>query len=67
MFFLNYQGFYEEPLKDTDPREMGEKSWDRHVHTAICKMDNQQGPTGTGNFSQCYEAVWMGGSLGEKG
>ena len=28
--------------------------WDGHVHTAIFKMGNQQGPTGnTGNSTQC--------------
>ena len=33
-FFLVTWGNYE-----------GKGVWDRHVHTAIFKMDNQQGPT----------------------
>jgi len=28
------------------------------------KMDNQQGPTPTGNSAQCYVAAWMGGEFG---
>ena len=42
--------------------------WDSHVHTAVFKMDNQQGPTlcySTGNSAQCYVAAWMGGKFGE--
>ena len=40
--------------------------WDPHVHTAIFKMDNQQGPTvySTGNSTQCSVAAWMGGKFG---
>ena len=41
---------------------------DGHAHTAIFKMDNQQGPLySTWNFAQCYVAAWMGGDLGENG
>ena len=39
--------------------------WDGHVHTAIFKMDNQQGPMySTGNSAQYYVAAWMGGEFG---
>ena len=40
--------------------------WDQHIHTAIFKMGNQQGPTvySTGNCLQCYEAAWMGVKFG---
>ena len=40
--------------------------WDRYVHTAMFKMDNQQGPTvySTGNSAQCYVAAWMGEGFG---
>ena len=35
--------------------------WEGHVHTAIFKMDSQQGLMyGTGNSVQSYVAVWMG-------
>ena len=34
---------------------------DQHVHIAIFKMDNQEGPTG--NAAQCYVAAWMGGEF----
>ena len=37
--------------------------WDEHVHTAIFKMDNQQGPT-TWNSAQYCMAAWMGGEFG---
>ena len=41
---------------------------DRHAHTAIFKMDNQQGPTAE-HMGLCsmYVAAWMGGGLGENG
>ena len=39
--------------------------WDGHVHTAMFKMDNQQGPMySTGNSAQYYVAAWMGGEFG---
>ena len=35
--------------------------WNGHVHTAICKMDNQQGPTIYHiELCSCYVAAWMG-------
>ena len=38
---------------------------DDHVHTAIFKMDNQQGPTlSTWYLAQCYVAAWIGGEFG---
>ena len=42
--------------------------WDEHAHTAIFKMDKQQGPTGnsvasTGNSAECYVAAGMGGEF----
>ena len=39
--------------------------WDGHVHTAVFKMDNQQGPPiySTGNSAQCYVAAWTGGRV----
>ena len=36
--------------------------WDRYVHTALHKMDNQQRITE--NSAQCYVAAWMGGEFG---
>ena len=35
------------------------------LHTAVFKMDNQQGPTvnSTWNPDQCYVAAWMGGEF----
>ena len=42
--------------------------WDPHVHTAIFKTDNQQGPTvEQGNSAQCYVAAGWEGSLRENG
>ena len=39
--------------------------WDRHVHTTVFKMDNQQGPTVQPmNSAQYYMAAWMGEELG---
>ena len=39
--------------------------WDRHVHTAIFKMDSQQGPTVQHmELAQCYLAAWMGREFG---
>ena len=37
--------------------------WDGHVHTAVFKMDNQQGPTGH-HMEFCS---MLHGSLGERG
>ena len=41
--------------------------WNGQVHTALFKMDNQQGPTGnlqsTGNSAQCHVAAWMEGEF----
>ena len=35
------------------------------MHTAIFKMDNQQGPTySTGNSAELYVAVWIGAGFG---
>ena len=34
------------------------------IHTALFKMDNQQGPTVAGDSAQCYVAAWMGGESG---
>ena len=39
-----------------------------HVHTAVFKMDNQQGPTvQPWNSAQCYVPTWMGRVWGENG
>ena len=41
----------------------GQGVWDGHVHTAVLKMDNQQGPT-------VQNSMWLPGwegSLGENG
>ena len=39
-----------------------------HVHTAMLKMQKQQGPTGRpGTSAQCYVAAWMGGGLEQNG
>ena len=36
------------------------------MHTAVFKMENQQGlPVETGNSAQRYVAAWVGGGLGE--
>ena len=44
---------------------MGLGVLDGDAHTAIFKMDNQQGPTVQHmELAQCYVAVWMGGELG---
>ena len=41
---------------------------DGQVHTAVFKMDHQQGPTySTWNSIHCYVVAWMGGDLGEDG
>ena len=46
---------------------MGLGVLDGDAHTAIFKMDNQQGPlSSTGNSTQCYVAAWMGGAFGEE-
>ena len=39
--------------------------WDKCVHTAIFKMSNQQGPTGT-LLNVLWQSEWQG-SLGENG
>ena len=36
--------------------------WGGHVHAALFKMDNQQGPTV--GILLCYVAAWMGGVFG---
>ena len=42
--------------------------WDGHVHTALFKMDNQQGPTIQHmELAQCYMAALTGGEFGEYG
>ena len=41
-------------------------AWDGHVHTAIFKMGNQQGPK-LWNSAQCYVSAWIGGCLVENG
>ena len=38
----------------------------QNVHTAIFKMDNQQGQYSPGISIQCYVTAWMGGELGEE-
>ena len=39
--------------------------WDAHGHTAVFKMQNQEGPTAdTGDSAQGYVAAWMGGGFG---
>ena len=41
--------------------------WDGHVHTAMFKMDNQQGLTySTWNSVQCYMVAWMGAEFREE-
>ena len=43
--------------------------WDGHVHSAIFKMDNQQGPTGIAQgtlLNVMWQPGWEG-SLGENG
>ena len=42
--------------------------WNGHVHTAIFKMDNQQGPTVRQmELCQRYVGAWMGGEFGGDG
>ena len=42
--------------------------WDRHIHTAVFKMDKQQGPTVQHkNSAQCYVPAWMERTLGHYG
>ena len=42
--------------------------WDGHVHTAVLKVNNQQGLTELHRDpAQCYVAARMEGSLGENG
>ena len=48
---------------------MGERDswgvWDRHLHTAVLKVDNQEGLLySTGSSAQRYIAAWMGAGLG---
>ena len=46
----------------------GQGVWDRHIHIAIFKMDNQQGPTVQHkNSAQCYVPAWMGEDFGDYG
>ena len=57
-------------LKTRLPRHWAwdnERQWClRLIHTALFKMDNQQGPpTVVGNSAQCYVPAWMGGESGE--
>ena len=44
--------------------------WDGHVHTAMFKMDNQQGPT-VKHMEFCmwqyYVTIWMAGEFGGNG
>jgi len=40
--------------------------WGGHVHTAIFKVDNQQGLYSTGNSAQRYMAAWLAGEFGEE-
>ena len=41
-------------------------AWDGHVHIAVFKTDNQQGPAVEHKESaQCYVSAWRGGSLGD--
>ena len=47
-------------------RMRGRDSWgDRHLHTAIFKMNNQQGTTE--NSAHGYMAAWMGGEFKGEG
>ena len=43
-----------------------QEGWDAHVHTAIFKVDNQQGPIvqHNGNSISCYVAAWIGVRFG---
>ena len=41
--------------------------WDRHVHTAVCKMDNQHGPIAQGTLLNVMWQPGWEGSLGENG
>ena len=41
--------------------------WDHHVHTAIFKIGNQQGPTvQQRNSAQCHVAAWMREEFGDE-
>ena len=58
-----------EPLTDREPGvKNGVKiAWDGHVHTAIFKMDNQQGTTiQHKELCSTYVAAWMGGEFGRE-
>ena len=37
-----------------------------HIHTAIFKIDNQQGLYSIWNSAQCYMAIWMGREFGRE-
>ena len=37
-----------------------------HIHTAIFKIDNQQGLYSIWNSAQCYMAIWMGREIGRE-
>ena len=41
--------------------------WDGYVHTAVFKMDNQQGPTARGTLLNFMCRLGWEGSLGENG
>ena len=49
-------------VKDRGRRD-SQGIWDQEVHTAIFKMDNQQGPT-VQHMELCYVTAWMGGEFG---
>ena len=54
--------------KKQDRERDSQGVWDRHVHTAIFKMDNQQGPTV--QHRVLSNVMWQNGwegSLGENG
>ena len=40
--------------------------WDKHVNTAIFKMDNQQGPNCIAQGTQGYMAAWIRGEVGQE-
>ena len=56
-YFLTFQNFAQYPCNQDS-----QGVWDGHVHTAIFKMDNQQGPTW--NSAQCYVAAQTRGEFG---
>ena len=50
-------------MKVPDSREAGKKIGDRHVRTAVCEMDNQQGPAV--EHRELFSMLW--GCLGGRG